>query len=374
MRFSTLNVPTFFAACCFLTACAEWDSIRRQFSIADGSSQLIDAKQRTVLVSQSGDQAIVCAEPSPDALQAIAASLGGSVSVPESVSGSFAGSISGNAASIGLRTQSIQLLRDGFYRLCESYLSGAIDAEEYDILQRRYQANMIALLAIEQLTGVVRPPAVALTSTAAAEAGANIGQLLELRETLTRRRASKVAELDAEKGKPEAEKSQERIDQLTDDIEAIVRSIERIDRLLEEAGDPSALAYGSGQIENLSSGSGTINKDTVSDISEAVENISLAILETDYSGQLCFSYLRENPDESGSLTLFCQSLLGQINNRYAIDIQIRQTVLDLLRSGEINVTEARVFLGLPEDGDLGVGRISGAPVVILDDQGQAPSQ
>jgi hypothetical protein len=58
--------------------------------------------------------------------------------------------------NIGLRTPTIQLLRDGMYRLCEAYMNGAIDRSRYTVLINRYQQMMIGLVAIEQLTGVVR--------------------------------------------------------------------------------------------------------------------------------------------------------------------------------------------------------------------------
>ncbi len=65
------------------------------------------------------------------------------------------GGVSEAAANIGLRTQTIQTLRDGFYRVCEAYMNG-LSEEQYSIMLRRFQTNMIALLAIEQLTGAVK--------------------------------------------------------------------------------------------------------------------------------------------------------------------------------------------------------------------------
>ena len=40
-------------------------------------------------------------------------------------------SSSETSASIGLRTQTITLLRDGLYRLCEAYMNGAVDEIQY---------------------------------------------------------------------------------------------------------------------------------------------------------------------------------------------------------------------------------------------------
>ncbi len=118
----------------------------------------IDAKQRVVVMTKgaSGRPTITCAEPSPDALSALSTSVGGSLQDPK-VAANFAIAQVESSASIGLRTQSIQLLRDGMYRLCEGYAGGALDGEQFNKEQRRYQNLMLSLLAIEQLTGAVAP-------------------------------------------------------------------------------------------------------------------------------------------------------------------------------------------------------------------------
>ncbi|MEO1642345.1 MAG: hypothetical protein AAFR74_03345 [Pseudomonadota bacterium] len=109
---------------------------------------------RTSYVEERTGNRVVCAEPAPDALSAIAAQSGVSVSqLNDAVSAE--GALSEVAANIGVRTQTIQTLRDGFYRVCEAYMNGLSD-EQYAIMLRRFQTNMIALLAIEQLTGAVR--------------------------------------------------------------------------------------------------------------------------------------------------------------------------------------------------------------------------
>jgi hypothetical protein len=126
---------------------------------------------------------VTCAEPSPDAMSALSTSVGGGLSDPK-VAASFAYAQAQSAASIGLRTQSIQLLRDGMYRLCEGYAGGAIDGPEFNRQQRRYQNLMLSLLAIEQLTGAVVARQVGLGEGAASastgdradEAAANLAK------------------------------------------------------------------------------------------------------------------------------------------------------------------------------------------------------
>jgi hypothetical protein len=133
--------------------------------MADGTTQ------KTVKKNESG-YAVTCAEPSPDALSALSTSVGAGVQDPK-VAVNLATAVSESAASIGLRTQSIQLLRDGMYRLCEGYAAGAIDGEEFNRQQRRYQNLMLSLLAIEQLTGAVVARQVGLGD---GSAGASVGE------------------------------------------------------------------------------------------------------------------------------------------------------------------------------------------------------
>jgi hypothetical protein len=162
----------------------------------ENKSYALDVKQR-VIVSRSWETSgtryvMTCAEPSPDALAVISASAGGGAAnsiqtrsdkaTGDSASGStnqvlnVTAALAEQGAYIGLRTQSIQLLRDTMYRLCEGYLSQAISPEEYTTMMRRYQSTMMGLLAIEQLTRPVVAAQVALTSNATAQSGANANE------------------------------------------------------------------------------------------------------------------------------------------------------------------------------------------------------
>lgn len=175
---------------CVVTAgCANLDAVFHTFSIQrpigeSPDSVSIDAKQRVVLsgkVSETGvrrnadgtetpvtiERPIVCAEPSPDAISAIAQSLSGKANISDVKALELAFGQTESSAYIGLRTQTIQLLRDGMYRICEGYMSGALDKASFNELQRRYQNLMMGLLAVEQLTGTVVAPQIALTSAVA---------------------------------------------------------------------------------------------------------------------------------------------------------------------------------------------------------------
>ena len=138
------------------------------FNPTNGKGRLINANLRAIISAKRGvigsdglskvgrngkpvTDLVICAEPSPDALQATISTLGIKVSGKEVLNSLF----SENATSIALRTQTIQLLRDAYYRLCEAYMNDGIDAIAYDVLQRRFQSQIVALLAVEQLTGAM---------------------------------------------------------------------------------------------------------------------------------------------------------------------------------------------------------------------------
>ncbi len=123
-----------------------------------------------------------CAEPSPDALSALAASQGFSFSKPNYAEVAQTLSVSEGASSIGLRTQSITLMRDAMYRYCEAFLSGAVGKPAFETLHRRLQSSMVAILAIEQLTGTIRPPSVTLSGEVVMDSAELIAKYTEKTE------------------------------------------------------------------------------------------------------------------------------------------------------------------------------------------------
>jgi hypothetical protein len=184
-----------------LTGCAERiTNIARVAPPGKVGAVYVDAKQRAVtfvpvptetVITTSTNGTVtetvvskstpvrVCAEPSPDALTALATSAQGNLNAQDKLALGLAINQSESAASIGLRTQSIQLMRDVLFRICEDYQSGSLTPAGVETLTRRYQSSMVAILAIEQLTGALRAPAVKLggsASTGGAEAVATIFQ------------------------------------------------------------------------------------------------------------------------------------------------------------------------------------------------------
>jgi hypothetical protein len=165
-----------------LSGCASLTTYNkdREFSRDGDHALFIDAKQRAVITNVSEETTTTaegktvtkaslrryCAEPSPDALSAFAASMGLNLSVPTKGDLGYSQAFTEGAASIGLRTQSIQILRDITYRDCEAFINGGLTKFGLETLQRRFQSTLVAVLAIEQLTGVVKTPAIVLSGQA----------------------------------------------------------------------------------------------------------------------------------------------------------------------------------------------------------------
>lgn len=175
-----------------LVGCANLHTVGRSTSLPrDGVAVHLDASQRVVLtrsgpapesgapqgaLDQKHDRTVMlaCAEPSPDAMQAYASSLGVGFAMPTKESVSIAQALSASAGSIGLRTQSITLMRDALYRICELYFNGAISKRATVQLLERSQDLSLGILAIEQLTGAVTAQQVAINTSSAATAAAAI--------------------------------------------------------------------------------------------------------------------------------------------------------------------------------------------------------
>ncbi len=67
------------------------------------------------------------------------------------------------ATELGVRNATIQILRDVFYRECEAYMNGAIDAGDYKAKTDRFD-GMVTLLAVEGLTSSHRSKPVVIAA------------------------------------------------------------------------------------------------------------------------------------------------------------------------------------------------------------------
>ena len=191
---------------------AKENSIYRKAEFGSGSAVLIDAKQRAILSNQLTEQAETetgkkvtssihryCAEPSPDAFSVLSSSisLSSALSQAEKVNLNLqlSRSISESGSNIGLRTQTITVLRDMMYRLCERYINKAITAEEFSIQAGRDQRIMVSVLAIEQLTAAIQPRTIIIGANSKASAGENIAAYQSLLDAARKDLKSAESEL-----------------------------------------------------------------------------------------------------------------------------------------------------------------------------------
>ena len=150
-----------------LAACSG-STIHKRSSIGDVQTLSLDAKQRLVVSGTNPEgNRVLCAEPSPDALVAQAAVLSASGAYNAgangpSGSGGAGGGFQESAASIGHRTQSLQILRDGYYRLCETYMNGAISDREYKEVISNLDTFIVVALAVDGLGNSRSAPTVAI--------------------------------------------------------------------------------------------------------------------------------------------------------------------------------------------------------------------
>ena len=134
----------------------------KKFKVEEGTSLSIDATQRVILVSESANGRKVCAEPSPDAMVAAAAQAALKGDVAGQGGGELSGGFSQGASSIGIRTATIQLLRDGYFRACEASMNGLLDREEYQGILEGIGPVMTGLVALDGLTQMKPAPVVSI--------------------------------------------------------------------------------------------------------------------------------------------------------------------------------------------------------------------
>ncbi|MDD9909691.1 MAG: hypothetical protein OXR62_08380 [Ahrensia sp.] len=153
-------------AICALVAGCQGGTIHKKSVLGPFKYLSIDARQRLVLqkaipssdpIDYGAPREIVCAEPSPNALVARAAVLsasGGQVSPSgRDTSAAIAAGQSEAVTAAGARSQTIELLRDAYYRACEGLINGVIGKEEYSAILANIDTSMIALAAVDALGG-----------------------------------------------------------------------------------------------------------------------------------------------------------------------------------------------------------------------------
>lgn len=334
---NVFRLTTALAASVALSGCAVMNSIHWKFPGPNGSSVFtVDAKQRHLIMAKegkNGEKGIrVCAEAAPDVFSAINSSLGGNALFGATDrSAKISSAIAETAASIE-RTQTINLLRESMYRTCERYLSGALDKRTFVIQAARDQQTMLAILAIEQLTGAVRGPSVIISGPSTSAGIANGEELAKLITSLnTDYGSAKAAQANAAnllatadaKGKC-VTNDKKPADVVDDDwaaCSAAKATKAQRDTETKAAGDrlDKALAVGGAMSNGTDASTGTVaaqpgaaytpNKDLIAAVAGSVERIALrpAINET---LMFCIAYLGSEAALNLDTAKTCNNILA----------------------------------------------------------------
>ena len=182
---------------------ANWNTIERETVLPSthkekGKAVHLDIQQRLLIVNALG---LYCSEPSPDALASFAAAIGIGADSPTKKTLSVIGSNQSAAASVGLRTQTITLMRDALFRMCEAYMNKALGGPQVAALLHRSQDLTAVILAVEQLTGTVIANQASLTGRATADISPNVlatAGLLEQTMVTEDRRERELEQANAE--------------------------------------------------------------------------------------------------------------------------------------------------------------------------------
>lgn len=376
----------------------------KTFDASGGASRLVKAEHRAILsvertvfgvegqpvLDDRGEPVAsiaVCAEPSPDALQSTALALGGEASAEAVVAVLKASFVRSETQDyVGLRTQTIQLLRDAYFRLCEAFMNDGVDAIAYDVLQRRFQSQIVALLAVEQLTGAVVAgrrgidgnPATHLTRVAGLlEESEDV--LLDLMSKLDKAKAD-LAALEAEDKKLSDEKDREKhkveVEDARKSLSTIERQIERRQHVISKLKSSFARAVQAAPKPNATEPNGssgaTANRSVASNVADAVRAITLNAINQDYETQVCFETLRfrnhlgqfrndvNNAFDSGGIPTNLQegAFLEHCRNLFASQADFRnarvgaaeafadaiRTVTDKLSNNELSADQAGSYI------------------------------
>lgn len=365
-RFATIIAAGL--ACTLCTACGNLTTAFRTVEIVEvegsgqtakyeGRSVSIDAKQRLIIANPEASNVRICAEPSPDALTSLASSVGLSATTPQQIQAQLAYSTAESAASIGLRTQTIQLLRDAMYRICEGYMSNALSGVDFQRLHRRYQNTMLGLLAIEQLTGAVTAKQVVLSSsttssvaknllstqealnegraqlTKAKEQHAESKKLLEIEEKAKTSAQTKVTSLtnqvtsgsatqaELDRAKEELANQDQKVataGKVVSDKEKQVRDSEsnvgKIEEQREAARAVSTQASAQGALDASTSTQRSLDPASTKEIANTVKAIIGEIIGADFTKETCLNALIDNNDvqkRNPAATNYCVAILNE---------------------------------------------------------------
>lgn len=279
----------------------------------------------------------VCAEPSPDAFTVLAASgeLGVSNPAGVSVAGSMASAESG--ASLSRRTTTILAQRDAYYRLCEARANGWIDDIDLMVGQRNNQLSLVGMLAIEQLTGAVAAPTVAIGGSANAVSASAVQAIAAARTAEVLRNADLKKQLETAKTDRDTKQTAlnnhklpdgadtaaqqayaTRKAQLESDLQAAQKKVDAM--TIEVETSDKVLAYYNKALETAAAtGSSAASAPALivappdpkaqEAAAEAVVEIVRIMNSNDMGPTICLRYLRDRVGFAGSDGTGCSSIL-----------------------------------------------------------------
>jgi len=300
-----------------LSGCGNLNSIYRPLNMSEGSGALIDIKQRGILASVHESQSVdpqnknlvkikitrFCAEPSPDALSAYALELAAKAELPDKTAAQLSLASQEGSSFVGLRTQSIQIMRDSMYRICEAYASGGITADQFNTMLLRSQKMMVTLLAIEQITGTLQAPSVVINTRGEASSARPV---TEMREEVKKIK-KQIDALNSEKDK--AGVSSDEKAELEKDIEALKGD----EALIEDAMKAPGGLKSAGRTEAkviVNALPSRLTGVEIKEIAEVVRSMVKDVAGMDDTGALCFAYLKNKEDaKDTSLYKFCDAYL-----------------------------------------------------------------
>lgn len=278
-----------------------------------------------VVNSEPHEYKVTCPEASPDALAMLAGSLSG-----ETKGVNLAAAYSESGANIGLRTHSIQLLRDQLYSICQGYANRGLSAFTYQTLLARNQRNTVVLMAIEQLTGILKTPSVAVSTSSQADAASNMARL-------TDELSSQQAKLKAisDKTSTEYTDTKKNIETLTEGLKTARGSVAKASGTAETNTEEQK------SFERFSDAS-------IVEITSAVENLAGLVVDGGEADNLhvCTEILRTNASSSSitstnQLVASCQNMIRAMVDGYAAKQELKNKLLAKNSGGQSFTTLQR---------------------------------
>lgn len=167
--------------------------------ISGAASIGTDANTRAILTNKNGQ---MCAEPVPDVVISMAAAgsiaASGAFGPERSQQANFAAQLAKNPQLVKLfeRSQGIQALRDGMYRLCEGNINGAIPKEIYTDQVSDLIATLNFIVPIELCSRLNRE----LTEITVKDYQAELSEMLDTSSEEERVAAGELADRETSRG------------------------------------------------------------------------------------------------------------------------------------------------------------------------------